>query len=99
MSHLVEAVDMSRIELEDFSDKDISRIFIAASVKEAELVEKILTQNGIDYAISLEPYTRLFFGTERNGLAFYVLSFQEQYCRELLSSRGLTLGLTPEDES
>jgi len=90
---------MPRIEIEDFSDKDISRIFIAASVKEAELVEKILTENGIDYAISLEPYTRMFFGTERNGLAFYVLSDQEHYCKELLFSRGLTSGLTLEDES
>lgn len=90
---------MGRIELEDFPGKDISRIFIAGSVKEAELVENVLNQNGIDYAISLEPYVRLFFGTERNGIAFYVLSGQEALCRELLSSRGLTLGLTTEDET
>jgi len=90
---------MGRIEIEDFSSKDISRIFIAGSIKEAESVEDILNQNGIDYAISLEPYVRMFFGTERNGIAFYVLSGQKLFCRELLSSRGLVLGLTMEDET
>ena len=90
---------MGRIEIEDFSRKDISRIFIAGSIEEAESAEDILTQNGIDYAISLEPYVRMFFGTERNGIAFYVLSCQELFCRDLLSSRGLVLGLTVEDET
>ncbi len=90
---------MGRIEIEDFSSKDISRIFIAASIKEAQLAEDILTQNGINYAISLEPYVRMFFGTERNGIAFYVLSGQELFCRELLSSQGLVVGLTLKDET
>ncbi len=40
--------------------------------EEADSAEDTLTQNGIDYAlISLEPYTRMFFGTERKGIAFY----------------------------
>jgi hypothetical protein len=88
---------MARIEIEDFSDKKISRIFIAASIKEAESAEDILTQNAIDYAISLEPYTRMFFGTQREGLAFYVLSGQSQYCRNLLASKGLSRGLMAEE--
>ncbi len=33
---------MGRIEIENFSDKDISRIFIAGSIKEAETAEGIL---------------------------------------------------------
>jgi hypothetical protein len=88
---------MARIEIENFSDKDISRIFIAGSIKEAESAEDILTQNGIDYAISLEPYTRLFFGTERKGIAFYVLSGQASHCRTLFESKGLSSGLTVEE--
>ena len=88
---------MGQIEIENFSDKDVSRIFIAASIKEAEAAEDILTQNGIDYAISLEPYTRMFFGTEREGVAFYVLSGQATHCRNLLASRGLSQGLISEE--
>ena len=88
---------MGRIDIENFSDKDISRIFIAASIKEAELAEDILTRNGIDYAISLEAYTRLFFGTPREGIAFYVLSGQAEYYRGLLASRGLSKGLIDEE--
>ena len=88
---------MGRLEIEYFSDKDISRIFIAGSIKETESAEDILTRNGIDYAISLEPYTRLFFGTEREGIAFYVLSGQASYCRKLLASKGLSQGLVVEE--
>jgi|MudIll2142460700_1097286.scaffolds.fasta_scaffold1917775_2 hypothetical protein len=51
---------MSRIELEKFSGKDILRIFIADSIELAELVEDILTQKGIDYAMSLEPFVQIF---------------------------------------
>ena len=65
---------MPRIEIEDFSDKNISRIFMAASIKEAEFVEDILTQDGIDYSVSLEPFVQGVFASERNGIAFYVLS-------------------------
>jgi hypothetical protein len=88
---------MGRVEIENFSDKDISRIFIAASIKEADSAEDILTQIGIDYAISLEPYTRMFFGTERKGIAFYVLSGQALYCRTLFQTKGLSSGLTIEE--
>jgi len=88
---------MGRIEFEDFSDKDVSRIFIAGSIRETETVEEVLTQRGIDYVISLEPYTRLFFGTERKGIAFYVLSAQAPYCRKLLESKGLSQGLVVEE--
>ncbi len=91
------AKHMGRVEFENFSDKDISRIFIAGSIRETESAEDILTQNGIDYAISLETYTRLFFGTERQGIAFYVFSSQASYCRELLASKGLSQGLVVEE--
>jgi hypothetical protein len=47
---------MGRIEIEDFPDKNTSRIFIAASVREAKRVEDILSREGIEYAIEIEPY-------------------------------------------
>jgi len=90
---------MGRIEIEEFSEKDISRIFIAASLKEAELVENILSEDGIDYTISLEPYLRIGYlmKSELNGVAFYVLSAKEKYFRDLLASNGLSSGLTVEE--
>ena len=88
---------MGRIDIEDFSDKDISRIFIAASIKEAESAEDTLTQNGIDYAISLEPFMQGILGSERDGIVFYVLSEQALYCRELLESKGLSSGIIVEE--
>ena len=88
---------MGRIELEEFSDKEISRIFIADSTKKAEMAEDILTENDIDYAVSLEPFVEIAFIAERNGIAFYVLSGQADYCRKLLASKGLSSGLTVEE--
>jgi hypothetical protein len=57
---------------------------------------KALKIDGIDYAVSLEPFVISIFGSERNGIAFYVLSGQEHYCRELLTSKGLASCLTVE---
>ncbi len=90
---------MGRIEIEDFSDKNISRIFIAASIKEAEFVEDVLTQDGIDYGVSLESFVQGIFVSERDGIAFYVLSAQASYCRKLLESKGLSSGVTVDDSA
>lgn len=87
---------MGRIQIEDFTDKGISRIFMAGSVNEAEVIEDLLTDNGIDYAVSLEPFLTVISLSERNGIAFYVLSGQEHYCRGLLASKGMASGLTIE---
>jgi len=89
---------MGRIEIEEFSDKKISRIFIASSIREAEAVERILSEDAIDYAIALEPYQRtgLTSRTELNGVAFYVLEGQEKWCRKLLSLKGFSHGLIAE---
>jgi len=53
--------DMGQIEIEEFSEKSISRIFIASSIRKAEAVETILSEEGIDYAIALEPYYWISF--------------------------------------
>jgi hypothetical protein len=87
---------MGRVQIEDFSDKAISRILMAGTIEEAEQTEDILTENGIDYAVSLEPFVTSIFGSERTGIAFYVLSGQEHYCRVMLASKGLASCLTVE---
>ena len=63
--------------MEEFSkdEKDITRIFIASNLKEAQGIEEILTGHGIDYAVKIEKYVRLgLFPSEIPGVAFYVSS-------------------------
>ena len=89
--------------MEEFSkdEKDITRIFIASSLKEAQSVEEILTGLGIDYAVEIEKYVRFqlgLFPSEIPGVAFYVSSGQGSFCRDLLRNDGFLSGIVEEDE-
>ncbi len=85
---------MSRKYFDEFSKQEIKRIFMAISVSEAEKVEKLLTENNIDYAVNMEPYYRISpFQTEHLGAAFYVVSGQAGFCRQMLKKRGLDTGI------
>ncbi|HEX9757231.1 MAG TPA: hypothetical protein VGB26_05465 [Nitrospiria bacterium] len=90
---------MSRLTLEEFSGKEVSRIYIAGKLSEAKKVEAVFDRRGVDYAVAIEPYKKLnffLFPTEYNGAFFYVLSGQLEYCKNLLIKEGLTLGLVDE---
>ena len=85
---------MAKISLEDFSDNQIARIYIAQNIKQAEQAEQILSKNGVDYAIELEPYWQMvLFASEYIGAAFYVLADQADSCREILEAAGLFKGI------
>ena len=85
---------MGRKDLEEFKGKKIARIFIAKKVSEAETVENILTENNIDYAIEIEPYyTPSPMQTPANGVAFYVILGQSDYCRHIISEIGFKSGI------
>jgi len=87
---------MSRFTLEEFSGKEVSRIYIAGKLSEAKKVEEVFDRMGVDYAVAIEPYKKLnffFFPTEYNGAFFYVLSGQMEYCKNLLVGERLTVGL------
>jgi hypothetical protein len=85
---------MGRIEFENFSDRTIIRIYIAKNIREAEKIENLLTDNDIDYAISLEPFLPpSLLQSERMGAAFYVQSGQESICRQLIEGEGMQAGL------
>jgi hypothetical protein len=87
---------MARIEPEDLIDPE--RIFIAAKLDEALLVEEMLTGVGVEYAVQVEAFARsLFFGV-RHGAAFYVPSPQAAWCRAFLTERGLERGVVEEQE-
>jgi hypothetical protein len=91
---------MSRIDMEDFSkdEKEITRIFIASNLKEAQGIEETLTGHGIDYAVKIEKYVRLgLFASEMPGVAFYVSSGQGSFCRDLLRSQDFLSGIVEED--
>ena len=89
---------MARVALEDFGDKEVVRIYIAGALGEAKRVEAILTQNGIHYAVEVEPYVRfsMFSAPEQAGASFYVISGQADFCRRVLREAGLRAGIIEE---
>ena len=90
---------MARVDIESFLDKEISRIYIADRLPEAKQVESALTEQGIDYAVEIEPYYKIVLGlfpSEYAGAAFYVLSEQAELARQALTVAGLKMGLLDE---
>ena len=92
----LEPTKMAKIDFDDFGEKEVSRIYLAGQLGEAKRVEKILSANGINYAVEVEPYVTTFaifsFG-EYRGASFYVLSGQAEFCRRILSEAGLKSGI------
>jgi hypothetical protein len=73
-------------------------IFIAANVEEAEFVEAMLEEEGIDYEVRPEAFMAGVLGaTCLQGLMYEVLAGQAPYCRRLLTDRGLKRGVIEED--
>jgi len=50
-----------KVTLDDFGDKEVARIYLAGRLAEAKQVEEILSANGINYAVEVEPYVTLSF--------------------------------------
>ncbi|MGE5192649.1 MAG: hypothetical protein ACM3U2_09115 [Deltaproteobacteria bacterium] len=89
---------MARIPLLDFSDRDISGVFIARNTAERERVEALFNADGIEYAIEVESFVLLpSSGIENMGLAFYVPQECAFRCYELCEANGLDAGIIEED--
>ncbi len=86
---------MTRVTEEEFEGKEVSRIYVAGSVREAEVVERLLDRNGIDYLIEIEEYRRLtlLLSPTSKGVAFYVLDGQADHCKALLKAKRMLAGL------
>ena len=85
---------MGRIDLDKFTDLNITRIYIAKNIKEAQSIEKLLTEKSVDYALSVEPYLPpSLLQSERMGAAFYVESTQSDICRQIITDKGLGAGI------
>ena len=78
---------MARLEAADFEDRETALVFLAQNIPEAEKVEKLLTEQGVDFTVSLERYVSgpiSIFLSERTGVGFTVLAGQAEFCRNLL---------------
>lgn len=91
---------MARLEFEDFAEKELTRIYVAARVSEAARVERTLTEHGVDYAVGIESFATRglgLFPSEHSGAAFYALSGQAAFARSMLAAAGLKSGLQPDE--
>ena len=93
---------MPRRTVDELTGTPLNLVYIAGNVTEAEEAERCLTDAGVDYALSLEPFTTPFrrvLGWEYTGLFFYVPTPQHPFAQRLLEGRGLgdTVPLEQED--
>ena len=90
---------MARVDEDVLPDSETLLVFIACNVGEARRAEAVLTENGVDYCLSFEPFVRssilglLTEASEHVGVGFSVLSGQAAFCRHLLSQNGLGVGI------
>jgi hypothetical protein len=89
---------MARVEPEAFADREVTRVFIAATIAEARRAEEVLTMTGVNYVVQVEPFGVTLFGSPRNGAAFYVDATQAAYCGSKLTAAGLGIGVLVGDE-
>jgi hypothetical protein len=68
-------------------------IFIAANVREADFVEGVLEDEGVEFAQRLEPFMRETSGVCYQGVLFEVIAGQAEYCRHVLTEKGLARGI------
>lgn len=91
---------MALVDPENFDDQEIAIIYVASRVNEGKRVEQVLSAHGIDYAVDVEPFQSRILGilpVEYEGVGFYVLSGQADFCRRALREAGLVTGLVEED--
>jgi len=68
---------------------ELELVYIAGALKEAQKIESILDQEGIDYTIQVEQYRAgIIFASVRAGAFFYVVPESAARCRETLERHG-----------
>ena len=83
---------MGRRPTEELSEMSLSLVYIAGNTVDAEKVERTLTEHGVEYALSLEPFasTSMMRPGDHTGLFVYVPAAQHRACRDMLERSGLT---------
>ncbi len=93
---MLEVTSMALVDPETFDDEDVAMIYIAGRLNEGKRVEQVLSDNAIDYAVDIEPFQSRVLGilpVECEGVGFYVLCAQADFCRRVLRAAGLVQGL------
>ena len=75
------------------SEGKLEPIYVAANVREADSVESVLEDEGVEFAQRLEPFLRECSGVCYQGTLFEVVSGKAEYCRRVLTDKGLTHGI------
>ena len=91
---------MALVDPATFDDKEVAMVYVAGRLSEGKRVEKILSENGIDYAVDYEPFESRVLGilrVEYEGVAFYVTLDQADLGRRVLRNAGLLQGLVEDD--
>jgi len=81
--------------MEGANELNLEGVFIAANVREIEFVRRLLDDEGIEYSVRPEAFTRSvpFASDAYQGLLFEVIAGQAEYCRRLISEKGLGHGV------
>jgi hypothetical protein len=91
---------MPLVDPETFDDKEVAIVYIAGRLSEGKRVEQVLSDHAIAYSVDSEPFQSYLLGllpVEYEGVGFYVLSGQADFCRRVLREAGLVQGLMEED--
>jgi len=84
----------------DESARQTEAIFIAPNVAEAQVVERLLAAEGIEFEITPEPFLQQPSSNVcLQGLLFEVRTEQSESCRRLLAERGFGHGVVPLEKS
>ena len=66
-------------------------VYIARKLKEALAIEKLFTENGLDYLVQPDLYSGgIIFRTERTGAFFYVAPENQTNARAILTRANYT---------
>ena len=91
---------MALVDPETFDGQEVAMVYIAGRLSEGKRVEQVLTTNAIDYAVDIEPFENRLLGILRvkyEGVGFYVIAAQADFCRRALRDAGLVQGLVEDD--
>ena len=75
-----------------FEDREMDLIYIARKLKEAQRLEGLLTESGVEYAVEADKYSGgVIFRTERIGAFFYVLPEAVEQAHQVMARHGFQI--------
>jgi hypothetical protein len=87
---------MALVDPAAFDGKEVVMVYVAGRLSEGKRVEQVLAEHAVDYAVDIEAFESRLLGILRvqyEGIGFYVLSDQADFCRRALRDAGLLQGL------